>query len=182
MFDLSEAELTWQVVGQWTTKESDRDYSVSIAHQPMGRMDTLIGSTYYSNGKPYKVHLMYFLKGLHLFIATLRHEGDDSRDFESKQLIDLSTIDLMTKPLIRVRPRLPLSLFSSERMEVYGEKFFLRSNSVDLQPYLHSFTLRYPEDGYKCQWEDALKFSSTIKHRIYKNQQKEGEQDAPSNR
>jgi hypothetical protein len=177
MFEYSEEELTWQIVGQWTTSDTDFDYSISTLYQPMTRMDTMTGSSYHASGKPYKVHIMYFLKGYQLFIASLPHGEDESKDFQSKQLVDLTTLDIMTEPAIRIKPRHPLSLFSSDRMEVCGEKFFSRSNTPDLRPYSHSFTLRYPESGYKYQWEDAQRFSSMIKQRIYKYQQ-EGERTA----
>ena len=126
MFDLSVEELTWKIVGQWTTKETELDYSIIAKHQPMSRMDTMIGSSFSPYGKPYRVSIMYFLNGSQLFIATLRCDTED-KDFESKTMIDLSACALMTEPVIDRRS--PGFLSATNRASYWGEKFFYLNSS-----------------------------------------------------
>jgi hypothetical protein len=179
MFDLSENELTWEVVGKWTTKDTDLDYSIIVKYQPMMRMDTMIGSSFHSDGKPYRIHVMYFLKGSHLFIATLRCDPE-AKDFQSKSLIDLGECSLMTEPVVVRKP--PRFLSTSDRASYWGEKFFFATKFSsqllqDQPPYHPAFTLRFPESQSYYDWEEAVKFSATLKRRIHRaNLEKEGEQ------
>jgi hypothetical protein len=183
MFDLSVEELTWKIVGQWTTKETELDYSIIAKHQPMSRMDTMIGSSFSPYGKPYRVSIMYFLNGSQLFIATLRCDTED-KDFESKTMIDLSACALMTEPVIDRRS--PGFLSTTNRASYWGEKFFYLNSSTSqtLQeepPYRAAFTLRFPESNSYYEWEEAVKFSAAIKRRINRFNKQEGEQDVHGN-
>jgi hypothetical protein len=154
MFNLSVEELTWKIVGQWTTKVTELDYSnfysIIVKHQPMSRLDTMIGSSFSPYGKPYRVQLMYFLNGSQLFIATLRCDTED-KDFESKTMIDLSGCALMTEPVIYRRSPGFLSILSTtNRASYWGEKFFYLNSSTsqmlqEMPPYHAAFTLRFPE-------------------------------------
>lgn len=175
MFDFTEEELTWEIVGKWTAKDTDLDYCVTVNYQPMIRTDMLIGSSFQPSGDSYKILMMYFLKGSHLFIATLptyRNEKD-VKDFESKSLIDLRECSLMTKAFI---DRKSVGIFFTKEKAFYiGEKFFFASNSehgfhADMLPYRPAFTLRFPEKNCHSDWQDALKFSGAIKSRIYCSQ------------
>jgi hypothetical protein len=177
MFDFTEEELTWEIVGKWTAKDTDLDYSIIVKYQPMITVDGYLG---YPSGKPYKLMLMYFLKGSHLFIATLptyRNEKD-VKDFESKSLIDLRECSLMTKAFI---DRKSVGIFFTKEKAFYiGEKFFFASNSehgfyADMLPYRHAFTLRFPEKNCHSDWQDAMKFSDAIKKQIFLSQLKSNE-------
>ena len=177
MFDLPEEEITWDIVGKWTAEDTDLDYSIVVEHQPMSRMDTMIGSTFSPHGQPYRVSLMYFLKGSQLLIATLRC-GKEVKNFESKNLIDLSSCALMTEPVI-IR-KSPHYFFScGHRASYWGERFFFHSGSHDLPPCQPAFTLRFPETSSYYRWEEAVKFSSAMKRRIHHTTR--CEQDASSN-
>ena len=133
MFELTEDELTWDIVGKWTTKETDLDYSIIAKYQPMTRMDTMIGSSFSPNGKPYRMHVMYFLNGTQLFIATLRCDTKNE-DFQTKTMIDLSKCALMTEPVIERKP--PGFLSTTNRASYWGEKFFFMGSSGIL---MHGF-------------------------------------------
>lgn len=179
MFDLSENELTWDIVGKWTSKDRDLGYSIIVKYQPMIRMDAMIGSSFHPNGKPYRIHMMYFLKGYHLFIATLRC-GSEVKDFESKRLIDLNKCSLMTEPAVARKP--PRFLSTTDRATFSGEKFFFTDNSsygmlADHPPCRPAFTLRFPESESYYDWEEAMNFSAVLKRRIHRaSLEKEGEQ------
>jgi len=183
MFNLSEDDLTWDVVGKWTTKDTDLDYSIIVKYQPMMRMDTMIGSSFHPEGKPYRIHVMYFLKGSHLFTATLRC-GPDEKDFQSKSLIDLRECSLMTEPVVaRKSPRF---LSTSDRASYWGEKFFFASTPsygflADKPPYRPAFTLCFPESQCYYDWEDAMKFSSALKRRIHRSSLEMEEHAVPPN-
>ncbi len=169
MFDLSEDELTWEAVGKWTAKDTDLDYSVLVKCQPMVRTDSLIGSSFYPNGKPYPLHVMYFLKGFHLFIATLGCESGP-KDFKTKLLIDLTKCAPMTEPVITRKP--PRFLSTTERAVFYGEKFFFTSAAIGERPHHGAFTLRFPEVNSCYAWEEAVAFSARLKLRIYQAENK----------
>jgi len=175
MFNYTEEELTWEIVGKWTTQDTDLDYCVRINYQPMIRTDMLVGSSFEPDGNPYKILVMYFLKGSHLFIATLptyRNE-EDVKDFESKSLIDLRKCSLMTKPFIDQKIG---GFFFPKRKAFYiGEKFFFTTTSswgvlADEPPWQPAFTLRFPEKNCYYDWQDAVKFSHAIKQRIFHSQ------------
>jgi hypothetical protein len=170
MFELPEDALTWEVVGKWTTKDTDLDYSIIVKYQP-------IGSSFHPDGKPYRIHVMYFLKGTQLFIATLRCDGE-AKDFQSKSLIDLGKCSLMTEPMVSRKP--PLFLSISDRASYWGEKFFFASTAEDMPPYHAAFTLRFPETNCYYDWEEVLKFSSAVKRRIHQEIAKGAQGFAPN--
>lgn len=171
MFDLSEDEVTWDIVGKWTTKDTGLDYSIIVKHRPMMRMDTITGSSSHPDGKPFRIHVMYFLKRYHLFIATLLC-GPEVQDFQSKSLIDLSECSLMTEPAVARKP--PRILPTSERASYLGEKFFFAATSnfgmlADQPPCLPAFTLRFPESQCYYDWDEAMKFLAALKQRIHRS-------------
>lgn len=179
MFNLSADELTWKIVGKWTAKDTDLDYSIITEHQPMSRMDTMIGSSFSPYGKPYKIRIMYLLNGSQLFIATLPC-NTEVKEFESKIMIDLSACALMTEPVIERKS--PRFLSVTGRASYSGEKFFYLNSSPSqmLQegPPCHAaFTLRFSEKNGYYEWEEATKFSAAIKRKINHFNKREAEHD-----
>ncbi len=165
MFNLLEHEITWSVVGTWTSKEYDFKYRVTFKHQPLTQMDSMIGSSVFADGNPYELTTWYFLRGSQLLIASKR-EGEEFPEFEEKALISLEGLSIMTSPVVhRRRP----GFFSSiDRGEVIGEQFFEDSTHDTLAPHFPVFWIRFPTSKASIyEWQDATKFISVVKSRIY---------------
>ncbi len=157
--------LTWSEIKDWTTANYDLGYDVHVKYQPGFVMDHQIGSSFYAEGKPYSIWLNYWVIGHNLFIWSKR-PGKEFEDLHSKQVIDLRKLDLMTQPII-TRKQLGI-FFTSERPVYAGEQFYFSSNDPTMTPYLKAFVLKFPESEDVYQWEDAVKFSASVKRRVHK--------------
>lgn len=75
-------------------------------------------------------------------------------------------IDRMTHPLTTLKRG--GFLFTSEVPTYAGEQFYRVSPSLEMPASQKAFILRFPESGYRYEWEDAVKFSGSLKWRIHK--------------
>jgi hypothetical protein len=81
-------------------------------------------------------------------------------------VIDLSKVDTMTQPVI-TRKQTGF-VFVSERPVYAGEQFYYVSSDPAMPAYMKAFILRFPETDHVYAWEEAVKFSSSLKRRINK--------------
>lgn len=168
MFDFAEHELTWSVVGTWTSKDYDFEHRITFKHQPLTRTDSMLGSSFSPNGKPYDLTIWYFVRGSQLLIVSKR-PGEKFSEFSEKELICLEGLSMMTRPV--VHRRRPAFFSVSDRGEVIGEQFFKESDDDKLTPYMPAFWIRFPTSRASIyEWEDTTKFISSLKSRIYKTQ------------
>jgi hypothetical protein len=159
------ASLTWADVSHWTTKNYDFEYDVTVMYQPSYITDHRIGTSFHAEGKPYPIWINYSVIGHQLLIWSKRL-GPEFTDFLSSEVIDLRKVDLMTRPVVTRKQS--GFLFVSERPVYAGEQFYHISNDPSMPAYMKAFTLRFPESKYVYQWEDCVKFSSSLKWRINK--------------
>ena len=159
------ASLTWADVSHWTTKNYDFGYDVTVMYQPGYIMDHRIGTTFHAEGKPYSFRITYCVIGHQLLIWSKRL-GQGFTDFLSHEVFDLSKIDLMTHPVVTRKQS--GFLFVSERPVYTGEQFYYVSSDPSMPAYMKAFTLRFPEADSIYEWEDSMKFSSSLKWRINK--------------
>lgn len=176
MFAESENELSWDIVQHWTTKNYDFDYVVRILFQPQSRMDTLIGSSFFPDGKPYQLSISYLVKGSQLFYYTIRPD-QLIHGFLSSGLIYLTDIDLSTDTILERRS--PPFWSPHDRVQIRGEQFFWGPERSHSNIPMPAFILRYPESSLFYDWEEVIKFSGRLKSRI--RNAKAGEQDAAAN-
>ena len=159
------ASLTWADVSHWTTKNYDFGYDVTVMYQPGYIMDHRIGTSFHAEGKPYSVWIHYCVIGHELLIWSKRL-GQEFTDFLNRDVIDLRKVDLMTQPVV-IRKQSGF-MFVSERPVYAGEQFYYVSSDPSMPAYMKAFTLRFPEPKCVYQWEDSVKFSSSLKWRITK--------------
>lgn len=181
MFDLPEHKLTWEIVGNWTSDDYDSEYSVTFRNQPMTQMDSMIGSSFLPDGKPYQLTAWFYLKGSQLFVGYKR-PGPDFPDFQEKSLFELTGLSVITRPIVqRMKPRF---LSTTDRGRVIGEQFFHLSDRSDLLPFHKSFWIRYPSDDDSIyDWQYALQFVDKIRNRIQElnwSEQVEGGKASPA--
>ena len=159
------ASLKWADVSHWTTKNYDFGYDVTVTYQPGYIMDHRIGTSFHAEGKPYPIWIIYRVIGDQLLIWSKRI-GQAFTDFLGHEVIDLRKVDLMTQPVVTRKQS--GFLFVSERPVYAGEQFYYVSSNPSMPAYMKAFTLRFPEPKSVCQWEDSVKFSSSLKRLITK--------------
>lgn len=159
------ASVTWADVSHWTTKNYDFGNDMTVMYQPGYIMDHRIGTSFHAEGKPYPIRINYCVIGPQLLIWSKRI-GQEFTDFVSHEVIDLRKVDLMTQPVVTRKQS--GFLFVSERPVYAGEQFYYVSSDPSLPAYMKAFTLRFPEPKSVYQWEDSVKFSSSLKWRITK--------------
>ena len=171
MFDLPEHKLTWEVVGNWTSADYDYEYRVTFKSQPMTQKDSMIGSSFFPNGKPYWLTAWFYLKGSQLFVGYKR-PGPEFNDFQEKSLFKLTGLSPMTRPVVqRMKPRF---MSTTDRGRVIGEQFFHLSDRSDILPFHKAFWIRYPSDNDSIyDWQDALQFVDKIRNHIHEINQSE---------
>lgn len=153
---------TWQTIGRSSSKDRDFDFELVVSWQPTLQIQGMLGSTNFSDGKPFRMLLGYIVVGAEMLNYGIKCDSK-SQDFEFSEVFDLSAISLMTQPVFKTKP----SMFGfSEKTAFLGESFFYRANSPAKNPHQSAFTLRYPETGSKHAWEEAVKFSRKLKDRI----------------
>ena len=159
------ASVTWADFSRRTSSDFDFDYDIYVMYQPGYIMHNLIGASFNPDGKPFKLMLGYNVIDHQLLVWSIECSKLADKFF-SREVIDLSKVDMMTQPVI-TRKQTGF-MFVSERPVYAGEQFYYTSGDPSMPAYMKAFTLRFPEPKYVHEWEEAVKFSSSLKRRINK--------------
>lgn len=155
----------WADFSGRTSKDFDYDYDISVMYQPGYIMHNMIGASFNADGKPFKLMLGYNVIDHQLMIWSIQCE-ETANEFFSHEVIDLGKVDLMTQPVI-TRKQTGF-IFSTERPVYAGEQFYYASGDPSMPAHDKAFILRFPEKSYVHEWEEAVKFSNSLKRRINK--------------
>ncbi len=156
-------QLSWADIKHRIPKKDDLFYDLTVKTQPGFTTETLFGSKFTPEGRPYPLWVSYHIIGSRLLIWSKRR-GEEYDEFAWKMVFNLTELDTITSPVVTHKPH--WCLWGKTLTALYGEQFFLRPKERNLPGYAKAFVLRFPENASQYRCDEALKFSSLLKRRV----------------